>query len=359
MTKVSSVPSHSIHGSVPAATRGGDALGAQGRIQGAPARLVSPPARVAEKAIEGNAQRKRDPSRLLEHWRGIAEQPVRPMARAEVLQRARTTGIRPGRLARQAITALRKGKGSGKAGYAALHFALSLLDEDIDDDERVALLTPVGEEFSDAEHLAERLWEINDPEELAQLLKEALPEGKLGDPKALLEKIKGLGRDRSALMDLLAEMQGIPRHFKDKEEREVLRADIENELHELESGADTRDVAFFKLAHLAEKQPNPLEFLETSLNVAKKEPSTWIELLRSILRGNPSGATSSDTFRGTVHHLILTLGVEMGAIRRNEDDRLRVINAQLQRVYTVHSLLDYLSELCGQVDRSIELQAIT
>ncbi|MDR6536945.1 hypothetical protein [Variovorax soli] len=332
-----------------------DSPAEQGRIMGASAKRATPPARVAEKAVEGNAQGRRDPSRLLEHRSGIAMPPIQPMPRAEVLQRARTIGARPQRVTQQAASILRRRRGGAGAHIAELYLALSVL-EGVEDGQRMPLL---DEEFADAERFAELVWETEDPDELVDLLKSALPLGELGNPKELLAKIRGLGRDSSALMDLLAGLQGIPGRLED---REALCAVIKDEVHELASGSDlsgTREVSFFRLAHLAEDQSNPLEFLSTCVDVSTKEPTTWIELLRSILRGNPSGATTSETLKRTVHNLIRAMGVEMQAAIREafNKERLKAVNAQLQLIYTLHSLVDDLHRLIGEVGRSIELQA--
>ncbi|VTU22837.1 hypothetical protein H6CHR_01867 [Variovorax sp. PBL-H6] len=330
---------------------------AHGRIMGASARRVPAPARLAEKIVEANVHRKRDPSRSLGQRSGIALPTIQPMPRTEVLQRAQTIGTKLRRATQQAVAILRRPKGGAKEGIAALYLALSGLDDEVEEGSGRAPL--LDEEFGDSKRFAELVWETEDPEELVDLLKSALPGSELGDPKDLFAKIRGLGRDQSALMDLLAGLQGIPSRIED---RKTLRAVIQDEIQELESGSDTREVSFFRLADLAAKQPDPLAFLSTFVDeVVKKENGvrTWIQLLRSILRGHPSGATSSETFEGTVRNFILSLGVEMREmLKRGVDNTyLGDLNSKLQRIYKVHSFLDRLGELRGEVDRSIELLA--
>lgn len=327
----------------------------QGRIMGASAERVAAPARVVEKAVEANVQRKRDPRPLAERF-GAAPPAIDLLPRDVVLKRSELVGGKK-RAIREAASIIRRPKGGAKGGIAALYLALSSVGGDeIEEGKRAPLL---DEEFSDSERFAELVWEAENPEELVDLLKSALPGSELGDPKALFAKIQGLGRDQYALMDLLAGLQGIPSRIED---RKTLRVAIENEIQELESGPDTREVSFFRLADLAAKQSNPLEFLSTFVDdVVKKENGvrTWIELLRSILRGHPSGATSSETFEGTVRNFILSLGVEMREmLKRGVDNTcLGDLNSKLQRIYKVHSFIDGLDVVRGEVDRSIELLA--
>jgi hypothetical protein len=320
---------------------------------GGSAKQVAAPKRVVEKAAEANVQRKRDPRPLGERF-GTTLPSIPPMHPGEVLRRAETIGAKKKDVTRNATSILRRPKGGARWGIAAAQLALSLVREDIEEGKRAPLL---DEEFSDSERFAELLWETEDPEELVDLLKSALPGVKLGDPEAMRAMIERLGPDRHSLMDWLAGLQGVPGR---KEDREILRAAIEDEIHELESGTDTREVSFFRLADLAAKQPSPLEFLSTFVDeVVKKETGvrTWNELLRSILRGHPSGATSSETFEGTVRNFILSLGVEMREmLKRGVDNTcLQDLNSKLQRIYTVHSLLERLGGLIDDVVRSTGL----
>jgi hypothetical protein len=131
---------------------------------------------------------------------------------------------------------------------------------------------------------------------------------------------------------------------------------IEGEIHELRP----KDAILFRVAHLGAEQPSTPEFLSTCVDVVMKEVRTWTELLRSIRRSNPSGTTSSETFKGTVHNLILAVGVEMQpTVIRSLDDKIHLghVHAQLQRIYKVVSFIDGLFGVSGEVDRSIEVLA--
>ena len=365
MIEVSRTAPHPIPGSrfVP----GGQIPGAKGWIQGGSAQRAALPESIAKRAVEGG--RSKAPSRPLERWRGSAEHPVQPMPWREVVQRLLTTSegkLSPG-FGRRAILLLRpttKGGGAkARAGYGDLRFTRSLLDDEVSDDDRIALLTPVGDKFRDSQDLARHLWETQDPDELAELLKDALPASELGDSEhrqALFDKIKGLAHNPSKLMDWLAEVREIPRHL-DLEDRKALRSETDDEIHQLESSDDpndTREVSFFRLAHVAKKQANPLEFLSTAVKVAQKDPTTWIELLRSIVQDHSSGATSPEILKGTVGNLILAMGVEMQSMaswRLFDKKRLEMVNALLQRIYTVHKLIFDLEELRDQEWRSRKL----
>lgn len=128
--------------------------------------------------------------------------------------------------------------------------------------------------------------ETEDPDELVDLLTAALPGIEIGDPQALLTQIKHLGRNQSALMDLLAGLQGIPSQGKDRKDLGDL---IKEEIEQLERSSnlqsdgdvDTSDVTFFRWAHLAEGKVDPMGFLRTCGKVSQEEPRTWRELMRS------------------------------------------------------------------------------
>jgi hypothetical protein len=348
MAKISGTTLHPIP--APQSATLPDSIAAQrGKIMGETATRVALTARLAERAAEAKAQGKREPMRFLKDHPGTPVPPVPVMSRAEVLKRAQTLGITPREVKRGAASILRRRSGGG-ATYDQLALALAVLNED----GRPQPL--LDEEFDDAREFAELLWETEDPDKLVELLSRTLPLAELGDPKELLAKIHGLrsrGRDQSALMDLLAGLQAIPSQLEDRKA-----------LAEVIAGAaverPVREASLFRLADLAAEQLDPEKFLSTFVDVVMKEVRTWKELLRSMMRGNPSSATSSETFKATVINFILAVGVEMQpTVIRSLDDKihLRHVHAQLQMIYKVHSFIDGLFGLSGEVDRSIALLA--
>jgi hypothetical protein len=288
--------------------------------------------------------------RPLANRQGGPDSGISLLSQHDIVSRAHAMGTSVSRLARQAASALRRPKGAAsRSGVAGLRLALACLDED--DDEQVALLTPVEGRLHDAGELSDMLGRASNPEELAELLKDVLEDQDVlpTDPKALWDMLLGIRHDVPRLMEILARVQGIPRPIED---REALRQQLADQLQELElSSEGAREASRFRVAGVAATEKNPAVFFNAFEQVKAAEKGSWVHQMQSLL-----ATYSPQALPGALLNLIHALGLEMEAVRDATDKiRLGTAAAQLQQVYKMRTLLDELQVLADQTSRIMDL----
>jgi type III secretion system YopN/LcrE/InvE/MxiC family regulator len=226
--------------------------------------------------------------------------------------------------------------------FLALKAAEKFLDEDADEDDVLALLTPVKGSAGSARELAEMLQDAgDDPEALARLLKDV--EGLPKDPRALYDALRHIRHHPRQLAAYLRDAQKLP---FGRSALQRLRQQIQDALREMERTDGGLIHASLNAAEVAATAIQPQEFLDGYVEVVHGNLS-FCDALKNLVE-----RFGAQMLRKTLDTMKKALGDDLRAATPSCDkDRLRVILNDLSNMHTSTTFLEELDALADRQHR--------
>ena len=282
--------------------------------------------------------------------------PVKPLRSAHIVQAQRTAGnaLETRQLA---LKLLREGQvppsQPGRRGavlsYLALQSAAAFLDEDTDEKDAQALLTPARGWPRDAQELAEMLQQAgDDAHALAELLEDV--EGLPKDPSELYNLLKNIRYDPPALAQLLRKAQGLP---QDKQALRALRQQVHDALRELERTEGSLIRATLNAGEAAGKAPDPETFLDTYSEIVHGSGGFADTFKKLLERFRP------EKLRNAVELMKKALGDDLNAtvaMPSRDLVRLQAILTDLSYMHVSTTLLEATDKLIEFMNRTCNAQ---
>ena len=288
--------------------------------------------------------------------KGRLDQPVKPMRPAHLVQAQRNE--QNGSEARQlGLKLLREGKWPptqpGARGAVVKHLALqsvaAFLDDETDEEEALALLTPAKGPPGGARELAEMLQQAgDDAHKLAELLEDV--EGLPKDPSELYQLLKNVRYDPAALTKLLREKQGLP---TDKSKLGPLRQQVHDALRELDRTDGPVIRARLNGGAVAAKAADPAAFLDAYGEIVHGSGG-FTDTLKKLLERFPA-----KNLRNAVESMKKALGDDLSAtvaMPSSDPVRLQSILTDLSHMHISTTLIEMVDTLIERLKRTLNAQ---
>ncbi len=226
--------------------------------------------------------------------------------------------------------------------FLALKAADKFLDEEEDEDDVLALLTPVRGSAGSAQELAEMLQDAgDDPEALAKLLEDV--EGLPRDPQDLYDALRHIRHHPRQLAAYLRDAQNLP---VGRSALQRLRQQIQDALRELERTDGTEIQGELSAAKVAATTKDPQKFVDGYIEAVHGNLS-FCDTLKSL-----NERFGAPMLRNTLDDMKKALGDHLRAITSSGDKaRLRVILNDLSNMHTSTTFLEELEALADRQQR--------
>jgi type III secretion system YopN/LcrE/InvE/MxiC family regulator len=281
--------------------------------------------------------------------------PPPPMQMAQIVHAVRLSGA-AGPLQQLAVRLVRGGAlpaaQPGRRGvmrnFLALKAAEAFLDQDADEDDVLALLTPVKGSAGSAQELAEMLQEAgDDPEALARLLEDV--EGLPKDPQGLYDALRHIRYEPRQLAAYLRDAQGLP---SERSALQRLRQQIQDAVRDMERTDGGLIRASLNASEVAATTDKPPEFLDAYAELVHGNLN-FCDTLKNLVE-----RFGDQKLRITLDNMKTALGDDLRAAAPSRDPiRLRVILSNLSNMHISTTLLEKLEALAERLQRMAHASA--
>lgn len=276
----------------------------------------------------------------------------RPLARLTSRQLASATRLvqDTGEIRKLGIRLLRGGtppRADGRRGimrnYLALRSATALLDDEEDEDDAIALLTPVRGNPGSARELADLLQQAGeDREAVFELMQDV--EGLPRDKDELYRLLREARHDPHELAQLLRDRQSLP--TRRDEAVAALRQSIQDAARQLESSERGTIFASLNAGDAASTQADPEKFLDAYGELVHGDRHFGERFAQLLERYQP------DELRNALPAIKRALADDLAAATQSQDPiRLHAVLSELGHMHVASTLMELVDTMTKQFNR--------